>query len=79
MLGFDTHGTSFSYETMAKPMSHGLRAFVPSVNSCWPLLVVFSCFTNLGRFFFDFFLRPHKISISIFYKWVPIRVSKEFG
>jgi hypothetical protein len=39
MLGYETHGTSFSDETMAKPMSHGLRAFVPSVNSCWPLLL----------------------------------------
>jgi hypothetical protein len=56
MLGYETHGTSFSDETMAKPMSHDLRAFVSSVNSCWPLLVAFSCFTNLGRFFFEFFL-----------------------
>jgi hypothetical protein len=31
MLGYETHGTSFSDETMAKPMSHGLRAFVPSL------------------------------------------------
>jgi hypothetical protein len=55
MLGYETHGTSFSDETMAKPMSRDLRAFVPSVNSCWPLLVAFLVLQIQVGFFLNFF------------------------
>jgi hypothetical protein len=66
MLGYETHGTSFSDETMAKPMSHGLRDFVPSVNPCWPLLVVFFFVLQIWvGYFLKFFETTQNININI--------------